>query len=109
MWAHNANLPVVFKSWINAVDYCETLTHGGYSDWRLPNRRELLSLISDGAFNPPLPADHPFNNVVGNSYWTGTSFANDSTSAWIVNLYNGISDNKTKTSPYYVWPVRGGQ
>jgi len=108
MWARNANLGGS-KSWSSAIDYCEALDYGGHTDWRLPNRRELMSLVSDGAFNPPLLADHPFNNVVGSFYWTGTSCFFDSTSAWIVSLYNGISDNKSKASSYYVWPVRGGQ
>jgi hypothetical protein len=32
----------------------------GYSDWRLPNRRELRSLMSYQTRLPALPDGHPF-------------------------------------------------
>ena len=51
MWARNANLGGAM-TWSNAVVYCEGLTYGGHSDWRLPNRRELLSLVNDGVLVP---------------------------------------------------------
>ncbi|MCG9874983.1 MAG: DUF1566 domain-containing protein [Leptospiraceae bacterium] len=31
--------------WQNALQYCDTLTWAGFSDWRLPNQNELLSLV----------------------------------------------------------------
>ncbi|MBO4769982.1 MAG: DUF1566 domain-containing protein [Clostridia bacterium] len=34
------------ERWENALSYCENLTYAGYSDWRLPNKNELVSLIS---------------------------------------------------------------
>ena len=37
--------PGRIKTWQEALDYVKTLNTGGYSDWRLPNRKELFSLI----------------------------------------------------------------
>src|SRR6266498_1598106 len=31
-------------TWDNAITYCEGLTLGGFTDWRLPNIKELKSL-----------------------------------------------------------------
>jgi hypothetical protein len=42
MWQTGDN-PVL--EWLDAVDYCDNLELGGYSDWRLPNLDELRSLI----------------------------------------------------------------
>jgi hypothetical protein len=34
-------------TWANAITTCENLTLGGYSDWRLPNIRELKSIVEE--------------------------------------------------------------
>ena len=36
-------------TWSDAVSYCDNLTEGGYSDWRLPNINELRTLIKNCA------------------------------------------------------------
>ncbi len=64
MWARNANLDGT-KDWPSAIDYCEALNHGGYTDWRLPNVRELHSLIDFGRYNLALPSGHPFTSGQG--------------------------------------------
>jgi len=107
IWARNANLPGGKLDWTNAVVYCTNLTYGGYSDWRLPNRRELFSLIDDSKSNPALPAGHPFIAVQSNRYWSSTAIMDGS--AWYVNLNYGIVHADCEMNDaQYVWPVRGG-
>ncbi|NJO16813.1 MAG: DUF1566 domain-containing protein [Thioploca sp.] len=80
------------------------------TDWRLPNLKELQSLIDYGQSNPALPSGHPFSGVQSDHYWSATTVASSSTSlAWGVNLGYGSVVTNDKTGPYYVWPVRGGQ
>jgi hypothetical protein len=41
-------------TWANAITTCESLTLGGYSDWRLPNIRELKSIVDRTRYNPAI-------------------------------------------------------
>lgn len=118
IWARNANLAGATMTWSNAVAYCRGLTYGGFSDWRLPNRRELLSLLDDGRFNPALcntagtgqwTEKDPFAGVESDYYWSSSTIADTTGYAWFVFLYAGYVSLNVKTETYYVWPVRGGK
>jgi hypothetical protein len=88
-----------------------TYSNFGYTDWRLPNQKELHSLIDRSRWAPALPVDHPFTNVQGtNEYWSSTTFASSPDSAWVVDIWNGfVFYGGIKSSYYsYLWPVRGG-
>jgi len=74
--------------WQNAINYCEALTLGGYSDWRLPNINELLSIVDDTKSNPAI--DSTFVNT-SNYYWSSTTYTQSTSSAWFVNFAYGIS------------------
>jgi len=86
MWSKNAN-PAGNRIWQGALDYGETLSIGGYSDWRLPNRKELFSLIDHSKYTPALPVDHLFQNVQSGYYWSSTTYADDTDYAWFVYMY----------------------
>ena len=75
--------------------------------WRLPNVKELESLIDFGQVNPALPPGHPFSGVQSNNYWSSTSLGFNPIGAWGVRLVDGVLGSKPNT--FYVWPVRGGQ
>ena len=76
-------------------------------DWRLPNLRELQSLIDYSKGTPALPAGHPFTGVQSSVYWSSTTYAFDGTYAWYVDVNNGVAAFDAK-GPSYVWFVRGG-
>lgn len=116
MWARKANLYA--NTWSNAIVYCEGLTYGGYSDWRLPNIEELHSIIAWKYFFPALcntagtgqwVENDPFTGVQSFKYWSGTTYVDNTAYAWYVNLSDGtvVIDND-KTIACWVWPVRGG-
>ena len=126
IWLKNANCNGA-KSWSTALSWANGLydgctTCGGTNndcglsdgskagDWRLPNVRELSSLLDSSQDNPALPSGHPFTNIPSNSHWSSTTQAGVSASAWLVPLRFGDDYVGVKlTGSYYVWPVRGGQ
>jgi hypothetical protein len=126
VWLENANCTVFFlgdstgqnnRSWSNALTAANSLA-GGYcgltdgssaGDWRLPNVRELFSLLDFSQYNPPLPSGHPFTGVQWSNYWSSTTYTYSTESAWFVILNTGFAEANIKTNTYYVWPVRGGQ
>lgn len=109
MWAQNANLPNGSRSWQGALDFVTSLNNGpglcGHHDWRLPNRKELWSLI-DHSNNPALPTGNPFVNVQPERYWSSTTLGPN---AWHVDLWEGYTEIYQKSSGNFVWPVRFGQ
>jgi hypothetical protein len=113
IWMKNAG-SFRISNWGNAVQSCSTLASGSYGlwdgsyagDWRLPNIRELYSLIDFGHYNYALPDGHQFINVMA-TYWSSTTYAGNSNYAIYLNLINGFISNAGRTgSSLYVLCVR---
>lgn len=68
MWQNTGN--ETKYTWKEALAYCEGLSLGGYTDWRLPNLKELLSIVDYTKNNPAISA--PFTAVSGD-YWTSSN------------------------------------
>ena len=107
-------------TWQAAFEYVAALNaanFAGHSDWRLPNVRELMSIIDYGRSNPSI--DPIFGPTSGNTnfvtYWSSTSWAayNPAGNAWGVEFRDAY-DNLIgalpmgKSSYLRVRAVRGG-
>ncbi len=94
------------ESYVHAVN-AQALC--GYSDWRLPTRRELQTLIDRNA-----PKDNAlvepayFPNTERSYYWTGDTYAPLQSNAWNVYFGDGNPFAIVKTYNIYVRLVRGG-
>jgi hypothetical protein len=62
--------------WCNALAYCEDLELGGHDDWRLPNVRELQSILDYGRSSPAID---PIFGALPSFYWSSTSIDVDPT------------------------------
>jgi len=80
---------------VNAATLC------GKSDWRLPTREELLSIVNYSALSPAIDVNYFPNtrSISWNSkYWSSQSYAGSTNSAWFIhfsfgNNYFGLKSN----------------
>lgn len=112
MWPKDSSGPGCWNgqtaTWTEAIDYCEALDFAGYTDWRLPNIRELVSLINYGLVGPAIDGSVFINTPPGAYYCTSTPCDNDYY-AWSVTFYDGGSYAFIKTLGLYLRAVRGGR
>lgn len=84
-------------NWTTALSSANNLASGtcGLTDsstagqWRLPNYKELDSLIDLSNFSPALSTGYPFSGVQNSYYWSASSYAGSTTFAWVVHLSGG--------------------
>ncbi len=111
MWVTNpadAGMDMTY-TWGLALAACEASVFAGYSDWRLPNTRELMSIADYSKSVGPTINAAFFPNTHSNYYWTATTYVPDPTLAWYVDFSAGYVhlDNKTNNASY-ARCVRGG-
>jgi uncharacterized repeat protein (TIGR01451 family) len=113
MWSRNASpLGSEGTIWQQVLGAMQTLNSSGglcgYTDWRLPNQKEFLSLFDYSQVKPVLSTGHPFTNVQNyNRYWTSTSSGHQPFAAMASGFYTGGMYPENKTYEYgYYWPVR---
>lgn len=90
---------------VNAASLC------GYSDWRLPDRGELISIVDYGVSRPSIDVGY-FPNTVSSwlGYWSSSSSPAFNIPAWTISFGYGEAFTDYKASNgYHVRLVRGGQ
>jgi hypothetical protein len=92
-----------------AIAYCEALSLGGYTDWRLPKVKELQSIVDATIASGATINTAAFPNTQTSRYWSSTTFSPSTTNALLVNFSDGSTSNDFKTNGYVVRCVRGGQ
>ena len=119
--AANVNIQYI---WQEALDYVAQLNamnggdgFAGHNDWRMPNIKELVSIVDYGRFNPSIdPIFGPTTGLLGNySYWSSTSWAAfyPTVNAWGVEFSDAYENSigiraYGKASSLRVRAVRGG-
>ncbi len=91
--------------WAAAETYCNGLKLADFSDWRLPNKLELESLVDDTRFKPAIDPS-AFPSTPSDGFWSASPYVGESGSAWFVHFGIGYSDNVGKGYAYRVRCVR---
>jgi hypothetical protein len=97
-------------NWPDALSFVRALNcdkRAGFTDWRLPNIRELDSIVDilqhSPAFAQGLVID---SNREG--YWSSTTSIYEPTYAWVLYARDGaIGAGHKPKADFYVLPVRG--
>jgi hypothetical protein len=93
----------------NVCGSLNTLNFAGFSDWRLPAKKELITIVDYSNLNPdPKIATAYFPYTYGD-YWSSTTDAGNPYYAWGVYFLDGDVGRYGKNGYYYVRCVRGGQ
>ena len=92
-------------TWDDARSYCDCLTLGGYDDWQLPSRIELVSIVDFTRQNPSLDPvafpDTPFE-----WFWSSSAVAGTDDLVWYVAFFDGNTHTTNKDSDFRVRCVR---
>lgn len=110
IWTRNSCPSEYPLSWMEGLEFVEQMNQEakyGRSDWRMPNRRELRSLIDHSAKKPALTMGHPFQNAFLGWYWTSTTAVIEPAYAWYVHLEGGRMFYGNKDGYSWIWPVCG--
>ncbi len=114
-------------TWANAftghVATLNATSFAGHTDWRLPNVRELQSIVNYQSSNPMVSSAFKTNCAPGcpatgcsctasGNYWSSTSSVSSPSRAWFVSFRYGnvdaFSSSGSKSVAAFVRAVRGG-
>lgn len=94
-------------SWQEALDYCNGLDLTGKNDWRLPNIKELTTIVDLSKYNPSIYSAFPSTIIALTLHWTSTTSVSEPNYAWIVDFNRGRSGVTPKGDSIQVRCVRG--
>ncbi|MCI5149984.1 MAG: DUF1566 domain-containing protein [Candidatus Electrothrix sp. MAN1_4] len=99
-------------TWQQALEQPGVVNNGagfaGYTDWRLPNIKELISIVEEQCSEPAMNLDR-FPNALTSEIWSGSPHAFYAGYAWFVNFSNGTSDPRSRSTSVAVRLVRSGK
>ncbi len=95
-------------NWANALIQAKNASFAGQTDWRLPNLKELESIVESCGYSPSINQTL-FPATPASYFWSGSSYVPDPAGAWSVDFSVGDTYAFLKSYAYYARLVRGGQ
>ena len=97
-------------NWQSALNDAATIgSYKGFSDWRMPNVKELRSLVEECRTGSSINEFAFPNTPAGVSFWSGSPFVGNATGAWLVNFSDGNASIGDRGNANQVRLVRAGQ
>ncbi len=105
MWQDSSDVNESKRDFNSSINYCENLVYAEYSDWRLPNRFELQTIVN---YNNAMPSidETKFNYTKSDIYWTSTYYDLNQSQTIGIKFDAGKSVNEDKNLQYYTRCVR---
>jgi hypothetical protein len=98
------------RIWQQALDHCDGLDWGGFTDWHLPDEYELLSIVDYYSRVNGLAIDsNAFPQTPGEHFWTSSTAHGDQANAVAIEFGNGSMSADHKNGAYHTRCVRNGQ
>jgi hypothetical protein len=89
-WQQNVQAGGYVQS--TAITYCSNNMAGlPGAGWRLPNVRELQTIVDESQANSPAIDSSAFAGTPDNDYWTSSTYAPTSGYAWYVSFGDGVA------------------
>ena len=104
VWQKNPRIDSM--TWEDALQYADTFQLAGYTDWRLPNIKELQSINDEKRGSPSINKTF-FPTAITGKYFSSTTLPNQTTKAWYLDTQYGITTYQYKTVKLNVILVRG--
>ena len=98
-----------YLTWKDALSYCDNLSLGGHTDWRLPNFKELQSLVDFSRYKPSINTNYFPDTNPNNYYWSSTTVSGVYACQMSFNGYEFGDSTTGKGGSAQVRAVRGGQ
>ena len=106
VWSEDGTQETIWD-WLDDINAEGGPGYAGHNDWRIPNERELQSLVDFGRSAPAI--DAIFSPTSPSAYWSSTTDAGDASAAWFVHFVGGGTDIFDKSAnSLFVRAVRGG-
>lgn len=105
---------VIRYTWAQALQRAKDVNNGtegenlGKSDWRVPNSKELSSIVELKCWDPSISIS-VFPSTPSWWYWSSSPYASYSNNVWFVNFNDGGDGSGSKSFILYVRLVRSEQ
>jgi len=98
-----------FNDWDELVEIANSAALCSYSDWGVPTRIELSSIVAKDRSDPTIDTDYFPNTLSSSTFWSSSPYPYDYGNAWDVGFSTGSVNGGHRSNFVGVRLVRGGQ